>query len=79
MITSSQNIFVKNESCQTNSILFFDRVTTSADEENAVDIIYLDFSKASDTVQHDIFISRFTTRKPRLVFYSRGIPEEELH
>ncbi|CAM4576291.1 unnamed protein product [Caretta caretta] len=39
-------------SCQTNLISFFEKVTDFLDKGNAVDLIYLDFSKAFDTVPH---------------------------
>ena len=57
-ITRSQHVFVKNKSCQTNLISFFDRVTSPMDKGNAVDIIFLDFSKAFGKVPHDILISK---------------------
>ncbi|CAM5148359.1 unnamed protein product [Eretmochelys imbricata] len=38
--------------CQTNLISFFEKVTDFLDKENAVDLIYLDFSKAFDMVPH---------------------------
>ncbi|CAM5097898.1 unnamed protein product [Natator depressus] len=44
--------FTKGRSCQTNLISFFENVTDFLDKGNAVDLIYLDFSKASDTVPH---------------------------
>ena len=46
VITRSQHIVVENKSCQTNS--FFDQVTSGIDRGNAVDVVYLDFSKAFD-------------------------------
>ena len=60
VITRSHHEFVKNKSCQTNLILFFDQVTSLIDRGNAVDIVYLDFSKAFDKVSHDILISKPT-------------------
>ncbi|CAM5109435.1 unnamed protein product [Eretmochelys imbricata] len=44
-----QHGFTKGRSCQTNLISFFE---IFLDKGNAVDLIYLDFSKAFDTVLH---------------------------
>jgi len=45
-IRPSQHVFIKGRSCLTNPISFHDRVTRLVDEGRAVDIVYLDFSKA---------------------------------
>ncbi|CAM4651613.1 unnamed protein product, partial [Lepidochelys olivacea] len=45
-----QHGFTKGRSCQTKLISFFEKVTDFLDKGNAVDLIYLDFSKAFDTV-----------------------------
>uniref|UniRef100_A0A674JN28 Reverse transcriptase domain-containing protein n=1 Tax=Terrapene triunguis TaxID=2587831 RepID=A0A674JN28_9SAUR len=55
---NSQHVFVKNKLCQTNRIAFFDRITSLVDKGEAVDVVYLDFSKAFDTVSHDIRIDK---------------------
>ncbi|CAM4595088.1 unnamed protein product [Lepidochelys kempii] len=47
-----QHCFTKGRSCQTNLISFFEKVTDFLDKGNAVDLIYLDFSKAFNTVPH---------------------------
>ncbi|CAM5123271.1 unnamed protein product, partial [Eretmochelys imbricata] len=47
-----QHGFTKGRLCQTNLISFFEKVTEFVDKRNAVDLIYLDFSKAFDTVPH---------------------------
>ncbi|CAM5171235.1 unnamed protein product [Eretmochelys imbricata] len=47
-----QHGFTKGRSCQTNLISFFEKVTDFLDKGNTVDLIYLDFSKAFDTVPH---------------------------
>ena len=36
--------------CLTNLIKFFEGVTKKVDEDNAVDVVYMDFSKAFDKV-----------------------------
>eukprot|EP00061_Rhincodon_typus_P011387 g36344.t1 len=38
----------QNRSCLTNSIKFFEEVTNAIDEGRAVDVVYMDFSKAFD-------------------------------
>ncbi|CAM5075370.1 unnamed protein product [Eretmochelys imbricata] len=58
VISNSQHGFVKNKSCQTNLIAFFDRVTSLVDRGEVIDVVYLDFSKAFDTVSHDLFINK---------------------
>uniref|UniRef100_K7F0X6 Reverse transcriptase domain-containing protein n=1 Tax=Pelodiscus sinensis TaxID=13735 RepID=K7F0X6_PELSI len=58
VIGNSQHGFVKNKSCQINLIAFFDRITSLVDKGEAVDVVYLDFSKEFDTVLYDILINK---------------------
>ncbi|PLS49478.1 hypothetical protein CYV29_15670, partial [Carnobacterium maltaromaticum] len=52
LISDRQHGFVQGRSCLTNLIEFFEEVTKLIDEGRAVDVIYMDFSKAFDKVPH---------------------------
>uniref|UniRef100_A0A803T570 Reverse transcriptase domain-containing protein n=1 Tax=Anolis carolinensis TaxID=28377 RepID=A0A803T570_ANOCA len=58
VIANSQHGFTQNKSCQTNLISFFGRVTSWVNTGNAVDVAYLDFSKAFNKVPHDLLANK---------------------
>jgi len=57
-IRPSQYEFMKGRSCLTNLISCHDKVTHLMDEGKAVDVVYLVFSKALDTVSHSILLEK---------------------
>ena len=52
LITIKQHGFLKNKSCITNLLETVDLATETINQKRALDIIYLDFAKAFDTVPH---------------------------
>ena len=58
VLNRSQHGFLRDKFCQTNLISFFNRVTSLVDAGNAMDTVYLDFSKAFDKVPHDILVRK---------------------
>ena len=52
LISNNQHGFVRQRSCQTNLLEALEDWTRLVDEGNALDIVYLDFQKAFDTVPH---------------------------
>ena len=49
---------MKGRSCLTNLISFCDKVTRLVDEGKAVDVLYLNISKAFDAVSHSTLLEK---------------------
>ena len=60
IITPHQHGFVQMKSCETNLLEAFDDWTRIMDEGQNLDIIYLDFKKAFDTVPHSRLLTKLS-------------------
>lgn len=52
LVSKEQHGFVKGKSCLTNLLETLDDITSSLDEGEGMDMVFLDYKKAFDTVPH---------------------------
>ena len=62
MLGKSQHGFLPNKSCTTQLINFADNVSQALNQSIRTDIVYFDFAKAFDSVNHDIILRKLKYR-----------------
>ena len=58
LINENQHGFMSRKSCATNLLEFMEMVTKAVDEGDPVDVVYLDFAKAFDTVPKERLLEK---------------------
>jgi hypothetical protein len=58
LLSAAQHGFLKGRSCLTNLLFFLDEITRRLEEGRQVEVCYLDFSKAFDSVCHRLLIQK---------------------
>ena len=61
MIDSRQHGFLENKSCTTQLVDFCDSLALSLNNNIRSDVIYFDFAKAFDSVNHDLILTKLKT------------------
>lgn len=57
----SQHHFMRGNSCLSNLIFIYNKVTPLADQGKPVDVIFLDVNKSFDTVPHRILLEKMSS------------------
>ena len=61
-LDTRQHGFLSNKSCTTNMVGFCDSLALSLNDCLRTDVIYFDFAKAFDSVNHDIILHKLKYR-----------------
>ena len=57
-ITDAQHGFLPERSCTTQMLNYIDRLALGLNSKNKTDVIYFDFAKAFDSVNHDVMLDK---------------------
>ena len=61
-LSKDQHGFLPNKSCNTQLIAFADSIATAINSSMRTDVVYFDFAKAFDSVNHDIILKKLKDR-----------------
>ena len=62
LLNEAQHGFMPKHSCTTQMIPFIDSLTCSLNAGTTTDVIYFDFQKAFDSVNHDLILSKLKNK-----------------
>ena len=74
-ITSNQHGFLPNRSCTTQMVPFVNSLSLTLNSKGQSDVIYFDFAKAFDSVNHDIILEKLKHTfniKGRLLYFVKS-------
>ena len=58
LLKNNQHGFRQGKSCLTQLIPFVDRLSEALNNQSRVDVVYFDFAKAFDCVNHDLILKK---------------------
>ena len=61
LINDKQHGFLPEKSCTTQMVPYVDDLAFSLNKSSRIDVVYFDFAKAFDSVNHDIILSKLKT------------------